>query len=140
MLKGLLFSPGRISGGFGNLLFFAVRLALGLMMAFGHGLGKFPPSENFITGVAALGFPLPIVFAWCAVLSEFLGGIFIAMGLMTRVSALFLSLTMAAAAFLHHVSDPFERKELALVYLVAFLAVGAIGPGKLSLDHLISKS
>ena len=49
--------------------FTALRVAIGLMMAFGHGLAKVPPPAGFVEGVANLGFPLPAVFAWAAGLS-----------------------------------------------------------------------
>ena len=51
----------------------ALRVFAGLSLAFGHGLGKLPVSSGFIEAVGNLGFPIPIVFAWAAVLSEFVG-------------------------------------------------------------------
>ena len=48
-----------------------LRLFAGLALAFAHGRGKLPPSERFIAGAGDLGFPVPIVFAWAAALSEF---------------------------------------------------------------------
>jgi putative oxidoreductase len=42
--------------------------------------------------------------------------------------------TMLVAAFIVHLDDPFKRKELALLYLVGFLIVLLMGPGKYSLD------
>ena len=36
-----------------------LRLATGLSIAFGHGLGKLPPPSPFVKAVASLGFPLP---------------------------------------------------------------------------------
>lgn len=45
------------------------RLFVGLSMALAHGSGKMPPSDKFLAGVEALGFPMPIVFAWAAGLS-----------------------------------------------------------------------
>jgi putative oxidoreductase len=41
---------------------------------------------------------------------------------------------MLVAAFIVHLDDPFKRKELALLYLVGFLIVLLMGPGKYSLD------
>lgn len=35
-------------------------------MALAHGLGKTPPPEQLIDGVANMGFPMAIVFAWAA--------------------------------------------------------------------------
>jgi putative oxidoreductase len=120
----------------GDLLF---RVALGLSMAFAHGLGKLPPSDQFVQGVANLGFPLPLLFTWCASLAEFLGGIFIAMGLMTRATAANLAFTMGVAFFVQHGADPFAKKELAWLYLISAAWFLFAGAGRYSLDAFISK-
>lgn len=114
-----------------------LRVAAGLMMAFGHGLGKLPPSEGLISGVTALGFPAPGLFAWLAALAEFGGGILLAIGLLTRVNAFLLAFTMLVAAFGVHLADPFKVKELSLLYLVIYVLFMIRGSGRLSLDHLI---
>ena len=46
-----------------DLGFAAMRVAVGLMMAFGHGLAKVPPATGFVEAVGSLGFPMPAVFA-----------------------------------------------------------------------------
>jgi len=120
----------------GLLLF---RLFVGLSMAFAHGLGKMPPSDQMVETVTAIGFPLPIVFAWCAALSEFVGGLLIAVGLFTRPAALFLGFTMGVAGLVVHGSDQFKVKELAFVYFFASLLFVFHGAGKYSLDKLIRK-
>lgn len=111
------------------------RLFVGLSMAFAHGLGKIPPSDKFLSGVEALGFPLPIVFAWAAGLSEFIGGLLIALGLWTRPASLFLGFTMLVAAFGRHGADPFGVKELSLFYFFACVLLIFAGAGKFSLDR-----
>lgn len=77
-----------------------LRIGMGLAMAFAHGLGKLPPSDKLIEGVGSMGFPVPVVFAWLAALSEFAGGILIALGLFTRPASLFLAGTMCTAFLL----------------------------------------
>lgn len=135
-MKPILFSnSGRIND-FGLLI---LRVFAGFSMAFAHGLGKLPVSAKFIGGVENLGLPAPELFAWAAALSEFLGGILVAMGLLTRPSALFLTITMLVAAFGTHLADPFGRKEKALLFAVAFVFVMLQGGGKYSLDHLLFK-
>jgi putative oxidoreductase len=66
-----------------------------------------------------------------AVFAEFVAPIFISIGYKTRFFSFF---TMLVAAFIVHLDDPFKRKELALLYLVGFLIVLLMGPGKYSLD------
>ena len=109
-------------------------MGIGIMM---HGYPKLFSGrmDKFAEGVAALGFPFPVAFAWAAALSEFLGGIFVAIGLKTRIAAMFIFVTMAVAAFLRHAADPFKVKELALAYLTAAAAIAIMGAGKFSLDR-----
>lgn len=137
MWKSLLFGIHKDKSGHIGLLF--LRLFAGLAMAFTHGAGKIPPSEKFIAGIANLGFPAPEFFAWTAGLSEFVGGIFIAIGLFTRPSAFFLTITMFVAAFLKHGDEAFGAQEKALLYAVLAILLLIQGPGKYSLDWLIGK-
>jgi putative oxidoreductase len=80
--------------------------------------------------VEPMGFPVPIVFAWLAVLSEFVGGFFLVLGLWPRIAAIFTASVVGVAAFNAHAADPFEKKELALVYLVMASSIFILGPGK----------
>lgn len=117
-----------------------LRLIFGLSMAFGHGLGKMPPSEKWIESVGTMGFPLPFVFAWAASLSEFLGGLLIAVGLFTRPSAAMWVLTMGTAAFLRHADDPFSSKEKALLYFAVGVCLLFTGAGRYSISKLLFKT
>ena len=100
-----------------------------------HGYGKVTGDlDKFAVGVAALGFPLPLLFAWAAALAEFLGGLLLGFGFLTRPAAFFIAFTMAVAAFGTHLADPFKKKELALAYLVVSLCLFLTGAGKWSVD------
>ncbi len=82
-----------------------------------------------------LGVTLSLILA---VFAEFFCSVFIAMGLGTRYATIPLIITMSVAAFVVHASDPFGRKELALLYLLIYLTLFFTGSGKYSLDYLIS--
>lgn len=111
-----------------------LRVAFGAGMVY-HGYGKVTGDlSKFVEGVAALGFPMPFFFAWAAALSEFLGGLFLMAGFLTRPSALLIAFTMAVAAFGRHADDPFQKKELALAYLFAALCLIFTGSGRLGAD------
>ena len=122
-----------------NLGLLFLRLGIGLIMAFAHGMGKIPPAEGFIGFVGTLGFPVPIAFAWLAALSEFIGALFISLGLATRLSSLTVAGTMFVAAFMAHGADPFAKQEKAILYLIVCIAIFFTGPGKYSVDALIDK-
>jgi putative oxidoreductase len=134
----------------------------GLGLAFGHGWRKIAAlasggGDGFISSVESLGFPLPVVFAWAAALSEFLGGICLALGLGTRVAASFAAFTMFVAAFLQHrfylhllmflglyrapedVVEKWGNPELATIYLLCFLTLVLLGGGRLALDRFVFK-
>ncbi len=111
-----------------------LRLMAGLTLAFAHGLGKIPPSPGFVEATAALGFPLPSLFAWAAGLAEFAGGLCLAVGLLTRPAAFFVLFTMGVAFFLQHGADPFSAKELAFLYGAVALGLLLTGAGRFSLD------
>jgi putative oxidoreductase len=147
-LKAMLLGGPGSSTLLGDIGLAILRLGVGLLMAFGHGLGKlwdehgFGPPQRFIEGVGNLHFPAPTFFAWCAALAEFLGAILLAVGLCTRPVALILSFNMAVAAFGTHLRDPIvtqggRSKEMALLYLLPFLLFALIGAGRVSLDHML---
>ncbi|HUP56791.1 MAG TPA: DoxX family protein [Bdellovibrionota bacterium] len=89
--------------------------------------------------MSSMGFPMPALFAWLASLSEFAGGLFLAVGLFTRPAAFFVAFTMAIAFFVAHSSDPFKTKELAFLYMAAATSLIFIGSGRFSLDAVIRK-
>ena len=67
------------------------------------------------------------------VFAEFVCSILLILGLGTRFAALVLAINMAVAAFIAHAADPFGKKELPLMFLVAFLTILVFGPGKFAL-------
>jgi putative oxidoreductase len=113
---------------------FVLRLGFGLTLAFSHGFGKVSALGKFVEGVANRGMPLPWLLGPAAALSEFVGGILLAIGLLTRPSALFVLITMLVAALHIHAADPFAKKELAITYALASAAILIAGPGRFSVD------
>jgi putative oxidoreductase len=110
------------------------RLWFGLTLAISHGYGKLMNLGGFSDKVAQLGLPMPSVLGPAAGLSEFLGGLLLALGLATRLSAASVLITMCVAAFVVHGADPFGKKELALCYAAAALGLMLVGPGRFSAD------
>jgi putative oxidoreductase len=121
-----------------GLLWLRVLMGAGIAT---HGYGKIfgGRMDKFAEGIAEMGLPLPEVAAWAAALSEFAGGIFVAIGLGTRIAAFFIFATMSVAAFIRHAPDPFNVKELALAYWTMAGALIVTGAGPLSLDALIGR-
>ncbi len=69
-----------------------------------------------------------------AIFAEVFCAIAVMVGIKTRAVVVPLIITMLVAALLVHGHDPFRKKELALVYLVPFIALAFTGAGRLSLD------
>lgn len=139
MLKRILFGGESGLSPMANAGLTLLRIFAGVALAAAHGLGKLPPSEQFVSGVTNLGFPAPSLFAWAASLAEFLGGAFLALGLFTRISSFFVAFTMATAAFGVHLNDPFQKKELALLYFFIAFCFMLKGAGDWSLDAFLRR-
>ena len=138
-LRAFLFGTGETSRPV-DIGLLVLRVGIGLMMAFGHGLGKIPPSQGFIEGaVGGMGLPFPTLFAWLAALSEFLGGLLIAVGLLTRPAAIALASTMAVAFLVTHggALSGDNSGEMAFLYLVPAIALAFTGAGRYSLDQVV---
>ena len=70
-----------------------------------------------------------------AVFAEFFCSIFLFLGYKTKWASIPLIITMAVAAFVVHYDDPWGKKEKAFLFLVAYICVALLGPGKYSLDR-----
>lgn len=133
-LRSLLFGGGGGGSASADAALLFLRVFFGLSLALAHGLAKLPPSERFLNGVVEMGFPIPVVFAWAAGLSEFGGGILIALGLLTRPAAFFILCTMFTAVFIRQAGDPFGERELALLYGAWAVFMLLAGAGRYSVD------
>ncbi|HEY0815159.1 MAG TPA: DoxX family membrane protein [Pseudonocardia sp.] len=120
------------------------RVILGVVL-FAHGWQKL-----VINGIAGtygqfekLGIPLAIVSASFASFVEFVGGVLIIVGaLTTTVVALDLVVMVGAAGFVHITHGVFAQDggwELVGVIVAAELALAAHGPGRFSVDHLVTR-
>ncbi len=121
-----------------NLSVLILRLTAGGFMLT-HGFPKF---QKLLAGDFQFGDPIglgPEISLILTVFAEFLCSVLLILGLGTRLATIPLIVTMAVAAFVAHGADPFGRKELAIFYLVVYLAILLLGGGKYSVDNLIGK-
>jgi len=112
------------------------RIFVGLMFM-QHGVQKL---------FGMFGFQQPVQFfslMWFAGIIELFGGLFVALGLFTRIGALLAALEMLAAYFITHAPNSFfpivNMGELALLYFASFLIIFVYGARKCSLSQLIFK-
>lgn len=154
VIKQVLFGGRGTTCRTGDFVLAVMRVSLAAFMAAGHGWGKlyqstadgghFGPPQGFVDAVASMGFPVPLLSAWLAVLAETLFAVLLGLGLFTRPAALVLVFNMGVAAFVAHGAHPWitgpgggPAKEMAMLYLLPFMLFVVIGAGNLSLDAFI---
>jgi putative oxidoreductase len=118
-----------------------VRVAVGLLMIH-NGFSKLADVPGFIEHVInVIGLPFPTFFTYLAAYTEIVASIFLVLGLLTRLSALSLLLTMAVAIYFHLKDAGFQIPplETASVYGLCYLALLAGGGGNLSIDYFLAK-
>ncbi|MGQ0738434.1 MAG: DoxX family protein [Bacteroidota bacterium] len=115
-----------------------LRLILGGLFIF-HGYDKivhyqqYSPMMKDIIGIGAkLSYNLVMI-------AEFAGGLFVALGFLTRLSVIPLFIVMAVAYFVAHAKDAFLMKELPFTFLLLCIPVFILGSGRYSADSLFQK-
>ncbi len=124
----------------------AVRLYWGWQLV-QSGWGKLHHLQNVTEYFTTLNLPVPAQMALAISCLEFFGGIFLAVGLLSRLTALALTVNMIMAyvtgdreALQSIFSDPDKFYAAApYVFLIASLIILIFGPGKLSLDTLLER-
>lgn len=76
---------------------------------------------------------------YLTVFSELICALAILIGFKTRWFSIPLVITMLVAAFIVHGGDPFKKMEMAILYLLMYLAVMFTGSGKYSVDGMLEK-
>lgn len=122
-----------------------LRVVVGLLVA-GHGAQKLfqwfggRGLRAFSGWLQSIGFRPHTLWAWLGALSEFGGGVLLALGLFNplgSIAAAAVMLTAIAHAHWPKVWNTENGFELPLTYMVVALTVGALGPGAYSLDAVL---
>lgn len=91
----------------------------------------------------SIGLAPGFLMALLAGSAEFFGGLFILLGLLTRLSSVALALTMVVAIFFVHFANGLFMSnngyEFGLALLAASVSLALSGSGKLSLDNKLSE-
>lgn len=121
-----------------DLVHWGVRASIGVIFIM-HSIKKFDPSwQQWLVGI---GFPpemqLPIA------LTELIGGVFLVVGIMTRITSCILSVILLGAIFHIRWDNGFFVSqggwEWDLAMLTATLAIVVAGPGRISIAHIARK-
>lgn len=103
------------------------------------GWGKLNNLEQTTGFFTQLGIPMAGIMTPFVAGVEFLGGLCLLLGLMSRTVAVPLSITMIVALLTAHKNDIQSISgllhEVAFLYLVILIGIMGLGSGMLSLDH-----
>jgi uncharacterized membrane protein YphA (DoxX/SURF4 family) len=87
-----------------------------------------------------LHFPMPVVMAFIAKGAELSGGLFVFIGLFTRLAASVIAFTMLVATFVANLGENFVIDGgFTISYSLFAIILVVAGGGKYSLDHLLRK-
>jgi len=121
-----------------------LRVGIGLMFMF-HGWPKISGgAETWLKlgmamKVLGIGF-MPVFWGFMSASTEFLGGLLLAIGLLTRPVAMALVFNMVVAVLLKfNTGAGLGGASQAIEVGIVFLSLVFIGPGKYSVDELYSK-
>lgn len=138
-----------------DFIFAIPRITCGLLLTTMFGADKFgmpwtAKSQNLNLFEVAAWFPVdvaeyggifaiaPIFFAWMGAFSEAVGGLFLLLGLQTRIASFLIMCTMLVAIFL----QKFDQGVWSMLPAMGFLWVAIynllLGSGRFGLDYLIS--
>ena len=138
MLKRFLF-PVKPDGTFISVILLIVRVVFGVMLM-NHGIDKWATYQELsavFPDPLGIGSPLSLGLA---IFGELACSMAFIIGFLYRLAMIPMIFTMCVAFFIVHADDPFAVKELAFVYLVVFVLMYIVGPGKFAVDRWISKS
>ena len=120
------------------LLFLRLVLAYGFYMP---AMMKLKDVNAIAGWFESMNYPLPVLNAYLATITEGLGVILLILGLGTRIITVPLMITMLVAIFTVHFANGFASGdngfEIPLYYLFMLFTLFVLGPGRISVDHLI---
>ena len=120
-----------------DLTHFGLRITVGVLFIV-HSIGKFDvSSKGFFSSVG-----LPADMAMLIGLLELIGGILLVAGVLTRISSSLLAIEMLGVMLYVKKLQSFSGKggvEMDLLAFAILLTIIVLGPGKISISHIIKK-
>jgi putative oxidoreductase len=117
-----------------------LRLALGFSMAV-HGYQKVVPHgalHHSVHYIVSMGFPLWL--AYTSVFTELVGGVFLILGLLTRLAAAMVATNMLVAFFIVGVYQGFGIYNYILILAASAIMLVFYGAGALATDRKFNLS
>lgn len=129
--------PSKPDGTAISLMLLVLRILFGGLLLV-HGIQKL---NNFADLSAVFPDPMGVgsrISLMLAIFGEIACSIGFILGALYRLALIPMIFTMGMAFFIIHGNDAFAAKELAFIYLIVFILLYITGPGKFSIDRLIS--
>jgi putative oxidoreductase len=111
------------------------RLGIGGAMLYGHGWRKLMKAINSetITFSDPIGLGVELSM-YLTIFAEVFCSALIIIGLFTRLATVPLIFTMMVVIFVIHAGEPFGKIETPMLFLLGYVMIAAVGPGRYSLD------
>jgi putative oxidoreductase len=133
------------------------RIVCGYLLAFDFGAAKFgmpwsPIDTNLGLFEVAFWFPkdvaeyggifafAPAFFAWMGAFAEAVGGLFLLIGLQTRITSFLIICTMLIAIFMQQINNGLWNCLAAMGFLWVAMFYLIIGSGRFGIDHFLTKN
>ena len=136
IMKQLLFSTKNTKSLDLGLLVLRVGFA---MLMIPHGWAKFLKFEDLQTKFMDFMGLGPTISLGLVIFSELICSVLLVFGLLTRWAAIPLVITAIVILSAHN-WDVFGESELGTAYLIGYVVILFLGPGKYSLDAILSKN
>lgn len=126
---------------FSDIGVFLLRAVTGAFLVYGvvDNIADAERMHEFAEFLAANGFPAPAVLAPFSVYVQFLGGVLLILGLLTRWAGLVISVHFVVAVVMVHWAQDFRGWWPALVLVFIGLQLALSGAGGVSLDSVIRR-
>jgi putative oxidoreductase len=126
----------KYSAGAFNFAILLLRLVFGILIM-NHGYDKlihFGDKHNTFMNFFGIGSTLSLALV---IFAEFFCGLFVILGLFTRLSVIPIIIVLAVAVFKAHHGAVFGDGQPAALFLTAFAVLLFVGPGRVSVDSMI---
>ncbi|MEP7257997.1 MAG: DoxX family protein [Flavitalea sp.] len=122
-----------------NVALLLLRVGAGALLMIAHGYDKlvhFAQYQKVFMNFMGIGSSFSLGLA---VFAEFFCSIFIIVGLFTRLVSIPIIILLSTALFKSNNAEIFGKGELSALFLVCFITILLVGPGKISVDGMINK-
>jgi len=115
-----------------------IRIMVGLFMTY-HGFEVFTHQkmDNYTKWLTDIHFPSPELMAYLGKGTEFVAGLCLLLGFLTRLAIIPLTITMLIIIYGMGKGKIFMDDQHPFLFVLLFLVIFFTGPGKFSLDYIL---